>query len=86
MKVKYFFFFFFFFFLINEAPEQQQPSGYRRSPRAIVWTRTMTQQEGVEQRSVELQARSPAGADKLAGLSKPEKTHTHTHTHTHTDE
>ena len=75
------FFFCFFFFFINEAPEQQRPSGYWRSPRAIVWTRTMTQQEGVEQRSVKLQARSPAGADELAGFSKPEKTHTHTHTH-----
>ncbi len=55
-------------FFINEAPEQQQPSGYQKSPRAIVWMSTMTQQGGVKQRSAELQARSSAGPDKMAQL------------------
>lgn len=71
-------------FFKNEAPEQQQPSGYQNSPQAIVWMRTMTQQEGGEQRSAELQARSPAGLDELARLFD-QRTHTNTNTHTQTD-
>ena len=68
-------------FLINEAPEKQRPSGYQNSPQAIVWMKTMTQQEGAEQRSAELQARSAAGLDTLARLFKPRHTQRHTHTH-----
>lgn len=70
-------------FFINEALEQQRPSGYQNSPQAIVWMRTMTQQEGDEQRSAELQARSPAGPDNWHASSTREHTHTNTHKYVH---